>query len=406
MTDPSPGQLSSRQAEPSWRLAALIALIAFQLRTVIVGVPPVLPELRSDLHLSFSATGALTAIPVLGLGAAAIPGAILVNRFGARRVVGAATLGLGIAALLRLTPPLPYSLYFWTAVLSLSVAIAQPGITVLVRTWFPSNLQQVSTIYALALGAGGLAGATLSIYLLAFGGWRGTFVIWALLVVAAAAAWMWLAPGRGTPHEPEPHGLGRLIREPQVWHVAALFGCQSLVFYGGITWIPFLLRGYGHNYLALVLFLFQVVGIPFTAVLATIRRPWASSRLWYVTAGLLMTVGSFGFLLGSTGLAWLWAPFVGVGGAMMFAGALALPTLLARTRAEVAGYTALTLNVGYGISFFGPLLGGVLLDHTHVITAPFWVITASAAVATILGATLPRAPATRSDEQINSVGAQ
>jgi CP family cyanate transporter-like MFS transporter len=211
-------------------LVGLIALLSLQLRTVVVGVAPVLPELRSDLHLSFSATGALTAIPVLGLGAGAVPGAILVNRFGARRVVGAATLGLGLAALLRLTPPLPYSLYVWTAVLSLCVAVAQPGITVLVRSWFPDRLQQVSTIYAMSLGVGGLAGATLSVYLLVLGGWRATFVIWGLVALLVAGVWIWLAPGRGTPHEPARHGLGQLIRERQVWHVAALFGCQSLVF--------------------------------------------------------------------------------------------------------------------------------------------------------------------------------
>ena len=378
-------------AGSTWQLAALIALIATQLRTLIVGVPPVLPELRADLHLSFSATGALTAIPVLGLGAAAIPGAILVNRFGARRIVGAAMLGLGIAGALRLTPPMPYSLYFWTAVLSLSVALAQPGITVLVRTWFPGRLQQVSTIYAMALGVGGLAGATLSVYLLELGGWRGTFLIWSALALAMGIVWMWLAPGRGSAHVPAPHGLGRLMRDRQVWHVAALFGAQSLVFYGGITWIPFLLRGYSHNYLALVLFLFQVTAIPMTAVLATIRRPWARSRRWYVLGGLLMTAASIGFLSGETGLAWLWAPISGMGGAVMFAGALALPNLLAKTSADVAGYSALTLTAGYAFSFFGPILGGVLLDRTHVVTSPFWVITASAILAVVLGATLPRA---------------
>src|SRR5438132_166235 len=191
-------------ARSTWQLAALIALIATQLRTLIVGVPPVLPELRADLHLSFSATGALTAIPVLGLGAAAIPGAILVNRFGARRIVAAAMLGLGIAGALRLTPPMPYSLYFWTAVLSLSVAIAQPDITVLVRTWFPGRLQQVSTIYAMALGVGGLAGATLSVYLLELGGWRGTFLIWSALALSMGIVWMWLAPVRGRAGPPEP----------------------------------------------------------------------------------------------------------------------------------------------------------------------------------------------------------
>jgi CP family cyanate transporter-like MFS transporter len=381
---------------PSWRVTALIALIGFQLRSIIVGVPPVLPELRADLHLSFSATGALIGIPVLGLGAAAVPGALLVNRFGARRVVGGATLGLGLAALMRLSPPLPYSLFIWTAALALLIAVAQPAIAVLVRNWFPGRIQQASTIYAMSLGLGALAGATLSVYLLAFGGWRGSFVVWAVLALLAAGAWIWMAPGRGSLHEPLPHGLGRLVRNREVWHVAALFGGQSLVFYGAITWIPFLLRGSSRAYLVLVLFLFQVVSLPLTAILATIQRPWATSRFWYTAGGLLMSVGSLGLMLGLTGLAWLWAPLAGLGTSMVFAGSNALPALWASERSEVAGYTALTLTVGYTFAFFGPLLGGLLLDHTQVITSPFWVITAAALMTAVLGALLPQRTGVRS----------
>jgi CP family cyanate transporter-like MFS transporter len=360
-----------------------------------VGVTPVLPELRSDLHLSFSATGLLTAIPVLGLGAAAVPGAILVNRFGTRNVVGAATLCLGLAALLRLTPPLPYSLYGWTALLALSIAVAQPAITVLVRNWFPDHVQQGSTIYAMSLLAGGLSGAGLSVFLLRFGGWRGTFVIWALLALTGAFIWIAIAPGRGTRHEPAPHGVGRLVRDRQVWHEAALFGAQSLGFYGGITWIPFLLRGYSHAYLALVLFLFQAVSLPLTVILAMIRQPWASSQAWYVVGGLLMTIGSFALVLGMIDLVWLWAPVMGLGIGMVFAGTTTLPAIMARSRDDVAGYTALTLTVGYAFSFFGPLLGGVLLDLTQIVTSPFWVIAASAVMAVLLGATLPKSVVAR-----------
>lgn len=375
---------------PSWQLAGLIALIGFQFRSVIIGVLPVLPELRADLHLSFSAAGALTAIPVLGLGVAAVPGAILVNRFGARRVVGAATLALGLTAILRLTPPLPYSLYVWTALMSLSIATAQPAISVLVRNWFPGQIQRVSTVYATSLATGGLGGAVLSVYLVAFGGWRGTFVIWAFVALAAALVWIWLAPGRGTHHAPVPPGLGLLVRAPRVWHTAALFGTQSLVFYSGATWIPFLLRGYSHGYLALVLFLYQVVSVPLIAILAIISRPWALSRLWYMTGGLLMAAGSFAFMLGLASLAWLWAPLMGLGSGMVFAGTTTLPVILAKSGSEVAGYTSLTLTAGYMLAFFGPLLGGILLDQTRVITSPFWVITTAAAVAIVLGATLPK----------------
>lgn len=381
---------------PSWRTAALIALIGFQLRSIIVGLPPVLPELRADLHLSFSAIGALTGIPVLGLGAAAVPGALLVNRFGARSVVGVASLGLALAALMRISPPLPYSLFIWTAILALMIAAAQPGMAVLVRNWFPSRIQQASAIYSMSLAAGALAGATLSVYLLAFGGWRGTFVAWALLAFLAGGVWIWMAPGRGSIHEPLPHGLGRLIRNREVWHVAALFGGQSLVFYGGMTWIPFLLRSSSHAYLALVLFLFQVTSLPVTAILATIHLPWATSRIWYTAGGLLMSIGSIGLMLGLTELAWLWAPIAGLGNAMVFAGANSLPALLAADRSEVAGYTALMLTAGYAFAFFGPLVGGLLLDHTHVITSPFWVITGAALMTAALGAVLSKRPGLRS----------
>lgn len=374
----------------SWRVAALIAMIAFQLRSIVVGVPPALPDLRDELHLSFSATGTLAALPLLGFGTAAVPGALLVNRFGARKVVGLATLGCSLAALLRLSPPLPYSLFVWTAILSLSIATAQPAMTVLVRNWFPGHIQQMATTYVMSLTIGGLAGATLSVYILAFAGWRGTFITWGLLALMAAIVWIGLAPGRHTRHVPIPHGLGQLIRSLEVWHVAALFSGQSVVFYGAITWIPFLLHSYSRAYLALVLFLLQIAALPLAAVLATVRRSWATSRIWYATGGLLMAVGSLGLMLGITNLAWIWAPILGLGNMMSFAGTSALPAIVAGNPSRVAGYSALTLTVGYAFAFLGPLLGGLLLDHTQIITSPFWVTTVAAIMATVLGATLPR----------------
>ena len=392
-TNPAPDHRHGRAA---WQLLALLALTTFQLRSVIVGVPPVLPELRTDLHLSFSATGALTAIPVLGLGAAAVPGAVLVNRFGARRIVSAALLVLGVAGLLRLTPPLPYSLFAWTAVLSLSVAVAQPGITVLIRDWFPGHVQQASNIYAMALGLGGLAGASLGVYLLVLGGWRGTFVFWSALVLLAAVVWAVRAPGRGHPHAAEPADLLRLARQWEVWHVALLFGSQSLAYYGGATWIPFLVRGRGPGFLALVLFLFQGVSPPLSLVLSAVRAPWALSRLWYAAGGALLVAGNGALMLGSVDLAWLWAAVISLGTGMVFNGTIALPALLAHRRRDLAGYSALVLTAGYSFAFAGPLLGGLLLDRTHQIASPFWVLTAAGLVAVLLGLTLPtRARAAR-----------
>ena len=373
-----------------------IVLIGFQFRSIVLGVPPALPDIRSALHLSFSATGALTAIPVLGLGAAAIPGAILVNRFGARRVVGMATLGLGLAAILRMAPPLPYSLFAWTAVLATFVAIAQPAMSVMVRTWFPDRIQQASTVYAMSLALGGLTAASLTVYLLPVVGWRGTFAVWGLPAIIAAGLWLRLGPGRSSPHEAQPHDLGRLLRSREVWHVAALFGGQSLVFYGGVAWIPFLLRGTSAGYLALVLLLFQAVSVPLTVIASTSDRPWATSRWWYVMGGVLMMIGTVGFTLGLVNLAWLWAPITGLGNSMVFLGALSLPAILARHRNEVAAYTAITLTAGYALAFVGPLAGGLILDLTGVFTSPFWIYFVAAVLTTALAMMI--SPSERSAE--------
>lgn len=374
------------------RLVVLIVAVGFQLRSIILAVPPVLPQVREDLGLSFTAAGALTAIPVLALGGAAIPGAILVNRFGARLVVGAGTLALGLAALLRLVP-LPGAIYVFSALMALGAAMAQPAMTAIVRASFPGAVQRFVTAFTSSLGLGGLAGATLTGYLLALGGWRGTFLLWAAPALAVGLLWLLAAPGRGDVHAPQPGGLRALLLDRGVWHAAGIFGTQSLIFYASASWIPFLLRSADAGQLSLAMFLLNVAMVPLSAVLIVLPWPWASSRRFYALAAALCAAGVAGFVLGMTHLAPVLTGLLGVGLAMTFCGANALPAVYARRPGQVAGYAAIMLTAGYAISFAGPLLGGVLLDRTHVLTSPFWVIAAATAGLLLLGLTLPAARA-------------
>jgi MFS transporter, CP family, cyanate transporter len=369
-------------------LVALVAAVGFQLRAVVLAVPPVLPAIRDDLHLTFTAAGALTALPVLCLGAAAVPGAILVDRFGARLVVGTGTAGLGLAALLRLLPPEPAALFAFSGLMALCVAVAQPAMTVVVRAWFPAAVQRAGTVFASALGLGGLGGSVLTVHLATVVGWRGSFVAWSLLALAAGVLWLAAAPGRAADRQPQPSGLRALLRDGAVWHVAALFGAQSLVFYAASSWIPFELRGASAAYLSLVLLLLNVVNVPVSFLLLALPWRWASSRRFYALAGALMTAGSVGLAL-SPALAAFSVVVLGVGTAMTFTGTITLPALFARP-GQAAGYSAVVLTAGYAISFAGPLLGGVLLDRTHAISSPFWLMSAVAATILGLGLTLPR----------------
>jgi CP family cyanate transporter-like MFS transporter len=363
-------------------------MAAFQLRSVIFGVPPVLPEIRSDLHLSFSATGGLSSVVTFCFGAFALPGALLLNRFGARQVMGIGLLAAGASGLIRLLPPSVFWLYAGTALLATSVAMCQPGLAVIARRWFPRAAQRASSVFSLGLNLGGMVAASGTVFLLGFGGWRGTFVVWSALAIAAGLIWIWLAPGRQETHERVPHSFDKLIRDREVWRAAGLFGSQSLVFFSVSTWSPFLLRSEGPTYVALFLFVLSVVGIPLQIILTTIRRPWATSRGFYIVAGALAIAGSVMLALGLTRLALVAAALVGVGATMGFAGALALPAVRALSTADVAGYSALSFSLGYMLAFSGPLLGGILLDRTGVITTTFYPVL-GAALMLLLGVTIP-----------------
>jgi CP family cyanate transporter-like MFS transporter len=259
-----------------------------------------------------------------------------------------------------------------------------------VRAWFPGGVQRASTVFTTALGLGGLAGATLTIHLAAAVGWRGSFAVWGGLALLAGAFWLLAAPDRRAEHQPQPSGLHELARDPTVWHVAAIFGVQSLIFYGATSWIPFQLRDFGAGYVSLVLLVLTVSTVPVGFILVALRWPWARSRRFYVLSGAMLTLGTGGFALGWSGAAWLWAALIGIGSSMGFAGSMALPALFADRSDQIAGYAAIVLTVGYAISFLGPFLGGVLLDHTHLLTSPFWLMLAVSLGQVVLGLRLPR----------------
>src|SRR2546421_6034041 len=100
----------------TWRkviVCALITLVGFNLRSVILGVPPVLPLIQHDLALSYTATGLLTALPVLMLGVAAWLSGLLAERIGEHACVSVGLALLGGGAILRDLWPTTLSLFLF-----------------------------------------------------------------------------------------------------------------------------------------------------------------------------------------------------------------------------------------------------------------------------------------------------
>ena len=62
-------------------------LFGICLRLTALAVPPIVPQLHESFNLTQAQVGALGTLPVLLLSFAALPGAYLIARFGAARVV-------------------------------------------------------------------------------------------------------------------------------------------------------------------------------------------------------------------------------------------------------------------------------------------------------------------------------
>ncbi len=91
-----------------WRVilvSTLVTLVGFNLRTVILAVPPVLPLIQHDLGLSYTETGVLTALPILVLGCCAWPAGLLVGRIGGRHCVTIGLILLSVGTFLRVLWP-------------------------------------------------------------------------------------------------------------------------------------------------------------------------------------------------------------------------------------------------------------------------------------------------------------
>jgi CP family cyanate transporter-like MFS transporter len=366
----------------------VVWLTAFNLRAVIFGVPPVLPAIRTDLHLSFALTGSITSIVLLTLAAGSIPGAILAGRFRARRQVTLAAIALAVFALARVLPPSAFWVFAGTVLLTAAVSIAQPAIAVLIRRWFPDRVTTASNLYGNGLLLGNVGGASVTPFIAQAVGWRGSFVIWGGCALAGAVLWARFTPRADAPAPP--FNVAAALRDARAWQITALFVFQNLAYFTTATWLPFLVRDRGAVYTAVVFLCLNCFPMVPLLALPLLRWNYPLSTAFYVTAGVLTTAGAIGMLAGLASLAWLLALAVGLGCGAAFVAAMTLPPLLARDEGEAAGLSAIVFTFGYLLSFAGPVLAGALADRSSQIGVAFWPAVGSGVLMAVIGSFAPR----------------
>ncbi len=363
-------------------------LAGIDLRLTLLAIPPVLPLIRQDLHLDESRVAALSTLPVLILGLGAVPGSLLIARVGARRALILGLLIIGLGSALRGQGGSTPSLFAFTFVMGLGIAISQPTFAALVSQWFPSSIARVTGIWSNGLLVGEMLAASLTLPVvlpLVGGSWSASLVLWSVPVVGTALL-LWGTTAHDSDEARYWRGSGWPDwRNVRVWQLGLLQSGASLTYFGANTFIPDFLHEIGQpDLVGLALATLNTAQIPASLAIGLI--PWRvlSRPAASVAAGSATLLALAAILSRQPALIVAGAATLGFVGAYILVLSFTLPALLAGPR-DVSRLSSGSFTVGYTIAFVATVAGGALWDATHLSALAFLPVLLGASVVVALG---------------------
>jgi len=382
------------------RAAALILLwlSGACLRLTVLAIPPVIPHLHADLHLSETDIGWLSSLPPMLFAIVAVPGSLIIARFGLLPALFVGLLLNAIGGAARGAIPNATSLYVSTIVMAAGVSIMQPVLPPLVRTWFPDRIGFATAVYTNGLLIGEILAAALTIPLvlpLVHGSWRASLVAWSIpvaltaLVVAACAPW--LSGARDATPAAAKRSWWPDWRKPLIWKLGLMLGSVNAIYFVTNAFLPDYMIADGRpDLVGAALTALNVGQLPAAFLMLgvagrLVRRPSA-----YAATGLLALICIAGMLSMNGGWIVLWAGVLGFTGAVTLILALALPSLLSAPD-DVHRTSAAMFTISYSVAMVLAIVGGWLWDLTQSPLAGFAPIAACGLVIVVLASTVRQA---------------
>ncbi|MCQ8194851.1 CynX/NimT family MFS transporter [Streptomyces rugosispiralis] len=376
-----------RRVASPWRgrvMAAGLMLAALNLRPAVTSLGPLLEEVRDGLGMSGTVAGVLTSVPAACFALFGLTAPRLARRWGPGAVVCAGLAAIATGLLLR-----PFAggtvVFLAASALALAgIAVSNILMPVIVKRWFPDRVGAMTGLYSmgLSLGTAAAAAATVPMTDALGGSWRSGLGVWALLAVVALVPWLFLA--RAGASGPEAGGTDteapaaaetaaapagapamRVTRSPLAWAMAVFFGFQATAAYISMGWMPQIFRdaGVSASTSGLLLAVMMAMGVPLAFVLPRIAARLRHQGVLVVILGVFGLTGYAGLWLAPAEGAWAWAVLLGIANCA-FPLALTMIGMRTRTHAGVVRLSAFAQSVGYLLSIPGPLLVGVLYQHS------------------------------------------
>ncbi|MGV9561825.1 CynX/NimT family MFS transporter [Streptomyces sp. NPDC003480] len=353
-----------------------IVLTALNLRPAITSLGALLEEVRDGLGMSGSLAGLLTSVPPLCFAVFGVMAPRLARRFGPGAVVCASMAAITAGLVIRPYAGSTGGFLAASALALMGIAVSNVLMPVIVKRWFPDRVGSMTGLYsmALALGTSAAAAATVPMTDALGGDWQSGLAVWAALSAAAVLPWIPFVRARGADSahsapaadagQADSDGL-RITRSRTAWALAVFFGLQATAAYITMGWMAQIFRdaGVSAGTAGVLLAVTMVMGVPLAFVIPRLATRLPHQGPIAVVLGICGLAGYAGLYAAPAAGAWAWALLLGISNCS-FPLALTMVGMRARTSAGVAKLSAFAQSTGYLLSIPGPLLVGVLYQHS------------------------------------------
>jgi ACS family tartrate transporter-like MFS transporter len=425
---------STARRRIAWRLLPFLFLLYVANYLDRTNIAYATLGMKSDLGLSDSVFGTASGIFFIGYFALQIPGALLVERWSARRLLALTLTTWGALTSLTAFVHTPVQLYGARFLLGAAEAAFFPGVIVYLSHWFiaedraKAGARFMSAIPIGFMIGGPIAGAVLGAHWLGMTGWRWLFVLEGAPAIVLGIATLfvlqdwpneatWLAPGerdwitarlaaeRSAKPDAAKWTAAQAIRQRPV---LILTGALFFAYTGGYAfwfWFPTMLQrltGWTDlqriGWAGAVPFAFGLLGMLWLGWSSDRRR----ERRWHFALPQLSAAAAL--------LAWFILPhsttlLLAIFSVVIFGTVAYLPSfwalpsefLTSSAAAAAVGFINCTASIG---GFFGPKMIGNLSQRSGSFSSGFVFMAACWTIAALLVLLCPRAQARRAEQQI------
>lgn len=380
----------AKGATRSWvPLFIAVCLVAINMRMSITGVGPMLDSIAKAEGANPATLGFLAAMPLLAWALVSPLAQSLASRIGLDTAVSYSLGVLFAATIWRSLPGTPINLWLGTALIGVSLAIANVLLPASIKRDFGNRVPLVMGVYSALIGASGALGASIVAPVAnltwASGdplGWRWALLATGVTLPIALAAWM-LVSRRSVKRQTgdttqrtasSSNAVRRVWQDPVAWWIALYMGTQSWVFYIHAMWLApiSISRDSGLIEAGGQVTFFHIFGI-IGSLLAPFLMRGVMHKLLPLLIPVVGMIGSLGIILGPEQLP-LWLALAGLNcGASLSVTMTYIAQRSATT--EIAGaVSGMSQSIGYLLASLGPILFGWLYGLTGDWLLPLFVL--------------------------------